>query len=860
MEQNYEYFVFISYSNLDNEWAIWLRHELEHYHLPASFNGRTDVRDNLRKVFRDRDELSAGPEWDEQVQKALEETNNLIVICSPHSAESDAVNKEIKTFIALGKEDHIFPFIVEGDKPEDCFPPALRHSKLGGDVNKDGGRDSAFIKVVAGMLKVSFPSLWNRYEVEKAEEERKIREQRDKLLIMQSRFLAEKAITLADEGDSYTARLLMMEAVPTPSNQDYPYTAEAEKALRYISDFSSVILRDHTGSVNSAIYSHKGDFVVSSSWDETIRIWDIKTGICIRTLICYGSSVSYASISPDDKLIASASEDGTIRLWSVETGEKICTFEGHTATINSVLFSHDGRFLVSASGVNINHTPSDIERDLIMVWDIFKRERLFTLAGHKDTIHHALFSYDDSIIASVSEDGMIYLWDTRSGEKITSFDVHENYIKHLDFLPHGNEIALSSSSGDINIWNIKTSQLVRTITTGGYAHYVICHHRKNMIAAIIEHSVCVWDALTGRCLKKIEVHIPSRDFCNSISFSPDGKHIALAASDGTVRILAVFSPDYVEFVGHEDIVIATCFSPDGKTLISSSEGFEKVIRVWDVDSSENICTIWGHTSRIKSLAFSSKRNTIVSASHDRTVRFWKTDGTEQFVINVKDGGVNSISLSPDEAFLACVQDSRVSLWDIDSKQCLWVFEGTIEDSSNSISYSPNGKLIAAAWGCQVILLQAADGKLIKQMYGHNDFIFSVSFSHDGTRIVSTSRDKTAMVWDIESGERILLLEHTAHVTSAKFSPDDSFIASTSWDGFVRTWNSADGFLLYELNTYVFSLTSISISPSGDQLVFSASGRVLMLQYPRYETIIDGILTRFENIQLTPETRKRYYLD
>ena len=112
MEQNKEYFVFISYSSLDNEWAIWLRHELEHYHLPASFNGRTDVRDNLRKVFRDRDELSAGLKWEEQVQKALEYTN-IIVICSPHSAESDVVNKEIETFIALGKEYHIFPFVVE---------------------------------------------------------------------------------------------------------------------------------------------------------------------------------------------------------------------------------------------------------------------------------------------------------------------------------------------------------------------------------------------------------------------------------------------------------------------------------------------------------------------------------------------------------------------------------------------------------------------------------------------------------------------------------------------------------------------------------------------------------------------------
>ena len=76
-----EYFVFISYSSMDNDRAVWLRDELEHYHLPASFNGRTDVRDNLRKVFRYGEELSAGPEWDEQVSLGLANTNNLIVIC-----------------------------------------------------------------------------------------------------------------------------------------------------------------------------------------------------------------------------------------------------------------------------------------------------------------------------------------------------------------------------------------------------------------------------------------------------------------------------------------------------------------------------------------------------------------------------------------------------------------------------------------------------------------------------------------------------------------------------------------------------------------------------------------------------------
>ena len=71
MDSNKKYFVFISYNWQDEEWAIWLRHELEHYHLPASFNDRTNGRDNLREVFRDRDVLNAGPEWDKQVEPIL---------------------------------------------------------------------------------------------------------------------------------------------------------------------------------------------------------------------------------------------------------------------------------------------------------------------------------------------------------------------------------------------------------------------------------------------------------------------------------------------------------------------------------------------------------------------------------------------------------------------------------------------------------------------------------------------------------------------------------------------------------------------------------------------------------------------
>ena len=259
-----KYFAFISYKREDEEWAIWLQHELEYYHLPASLNGRDDLPKEFRPVFRDIDELKAG-NLPQQIYGALASSLNLIVICSPRSAKSKWVNKEIDDFIGIGKKrginnlDRVFPFIVEGaphvkDETRECFPKILRdlpsdYERIGGNVN-ESGRDKAFIKVMAGMLpNVDFNMLWNRYERDKAEEERLKREEREHFLMIQSRLVAEKAITVSDQ-NSHLARLLAISVLPNDlRNPDRPYTPEAEYALRSACMFSSGIIRDD--SINS---------------------------------------------------------------------------------------------------------------------------------------------------------------------------------------------------------------------------------------------------------------------------------------------------------------------------------------------------------------------------------------------------------------------------------------------------------------------------------------------------------------------------------------------------------------------------------------------------------------------------------
>lgn len=174
MNENKEYYAFISYKREDEKWAKWLQDKLEHYKFPTNLNGRTDLPKSIRPTFRDVTDLNPGL-LAEEINKALRNSEWLIVVCSPRSAKSPWVCKEAQTFIDLGRADHIIPFVIEGNPfsndSTECYPEALLNltgSKelLAANIN-EMGRDAAAVKVVARMFNIRFDSLWQRYEKER---------------------------------------------------------------------------------------------------------------------------------------------------------------------------------------------------------------------------------------------------------------------------------------------------------------------------------------------------------------------------------------------------------------------------------------------------------------------------------------------------------------------------------------------------------------------------------------------------------------------------------------------------------------------------------------------------------------------
>jgi tetratricopeptide (TPR) repeat protein len=185
----FRYRAFISYSHRDKVWADWLHKALETYAIPSRLVGQTTaagvIPRRLAPIFRDRDELASATDLGGKVNGALAQSANLIVICSPRSATSRWVQEEVLAYKQLGRSEHIFCLIVDGEpnasdlpgrEAEECFAHALRY-RLGSDnalshqrtepIAADArpgqdGKSNAKLKLIAGLLDVGFDQLKQR--------------------------------------------------------------------------------------------------------------------------------------------------------------------------------------------------------------------------------------------------------------------------------------------------------------------------------------------------------------------------------------------------------------------------------------------------------------------------------------------------------------------------------------------------------------------------------------------------------------------------------------------------------------------------------------------------------------------------
>jgi RNA polymerase sigma factor (sigma-70 family) len=554
-----------------------------------------------------------------------------------------------------------------------------------------------------------------------------------------------------------------------------------------------------------------------------LKVWDVDRREVLAQLSGFIGARAVA-VSPTGKLLATGHFRGAIVLRDPDTGKELLSAQHNTMGVNALAFSKDGDLLASAG---LDRTVK------IFAVDGLKEQKV--LRGHTDMVFSVAYFGHGKAVVSGGNDKTAIIWDLTNGNPRHLFKGHAGPIETVAVSPDDRLVATASWDRTIKLWDADTGSLQGTLTGSKNNVFAVAFSPDGELLAsgCADGTVQLWDVKKLATLAVLGKHVGP---VWAVAFTRNGEMLVSGSSDKTAKLWNVPKRSEMAALNCSEIrpIQAMAYAPDGKTLALA--GDDRTVRLLDPKTGELRLALNGHQERVTCLAYSPDGAMLATGSTDKTVRCWNgKTGEPMRTLKGHRGAVLALAFSGDGKKIASAGDDQaIKLWDAASGDPAGEFSGQAA-TVRGLTFTADGQSVAAGSDDGMIRVCYLDRKVTPITWkGHQGFIRALAFS--GLNLASASEDGTVKVWTSAPGpvwtpalgkEPRVLDGHKGGALSLQFTPSGNTLISGCRDGSVMVWDRAQGRPRGVLAGHRAAVTGLAVHPRGEHLISGGAGGGLL---------------------------------